>query len=98
MDNEKKSRFGRIKLRTFVLVILAVYAAITFVDQSAKLAELRSQRDALQDELTSLQEEALELEGNLGNLDSMDYVEQVAREELNMVKDGEQAFANAGDR
>jgi cell division protein FtsB len=85
---------GRITPRAVVLVmILLVLGISAFAPVRSFLAQ-RDEIDRLEQEVNELQSERVRLERELERIKDPDYVEQIARQCLGMVRPGEIAFTN----
>jgi cell division protein FtsL len=72
-----------------VAAIIAVYFLATFVGNAIKGRQLDLQEQALNSEIRAQQERYQELQALEQYLKSDEYIEQVAREQLGLVKPGE---------
>ncbi len=82
MTNRKKHRK--------IIYIGLVLAAFAFMLYSGfKLMNLETKKQQALEELEKLQAKEEELNAELRELDSEEYIEQEARSELHMIKDGE---------
>ena len=73
-----------------IIYIAFVLAAFAFMLYSGvRLMNLEAKKQQAQQELEKLQAKEEELNAELRELDSEDYIEQEARSELHMIKDGE---------
>ena len=79
------------KLRPGKIIYIAlVIGAFAFMLVSGvKLMNLETKKQQAQEELKKLQAKEEELNAELRELDSEEYIEQEARSELHMIKDGE---------
>lgn len=76
------------KLAVFSIVFVLI--ALTVVPKAKMIWDLSGRRDKLEQQKTDLVNENNELEKELKRLDSRVAVEKLAREQLGMVKNGEQ--------
>jgi len=76
--------------RKFVAGIFIIFAVLVVLAASGKgLLDLTAEKRAAQEKLKSLNEKAAKLENELTELNSDEYIENAARSELHMIKDGE---------
>ena len=77
-----------------------VYASYTIISQSVELNSRREELDSLnhQIEIVEIKNDYLETVKNYKDDDLSDYIENIAREDLDYVKNGERVFVNiSGD-
>ena len=79
------------------LVILTVmlYAIVTIVTLQPKINALKSEKEALSEEVSVLQQSNLELQEDLAKLGTDASVTKIARERLNLVSDGEVIYIDS---
>lgn len=77
-------------LKLTVFSIIFVLISLTVIPKVKTIWELSARRDRLEQQKASLAKENRELEQELKRLDSRVAVEKLAREQLGMVKNGEQ--------
>ena len=82
---KRKIRTGRALL--FSAVFCGVLAIVAV--QGIKLTRLQIERHNAMAELKALEEQAAQLQNELAELDSQEYIENAARSELHMIKNGE---------
>lgn len=75
-----------------VALLMAVYFLFTFAGNAIKGRQLSLQEEALNSEIRAQQERYQELQALEQYLKSDEYVEQVARQQLGLVKPGETAI------
>ncbi len=83
-----------------VVLIFAVYSVVTLVDLYSQIGEKKSELDAINDEITiqEIKNEEINDLYNSSDEEFSKYVEQIAREDLDYIKQGERVFVNvAGD-
>lgn len=83
-----------------VVLIFAVYSVVTLVDLYSQIGEKKSELDAINDEITiqEIKNEEIDDLYNSSDEEFSKYVEQIAREDLDYIKQGERVFVNvAGD-
>ncbi len=77
----------------FAVLGLVGYFVFTAVDGFVNAGALDTQVVALEQEIADLDWEAEQLSALVSFLDSDEYIERIAREELGLVRPGEEAFA-----
>jgi len=87
--NERKSR---IHISFFVMIVFVVYAVIMLVKQSTIINRQKLEQEDFIRVKTQLESEISSLENELEHVGSDEYVEQIARERLGWVKEGEIKF------
>ncbi len=83
-----------------VVLIFAVYSVVTLVGLYSQIGEKKSELDAINDEITiqEIKNEEINDLYNSSDEEFSKYVEQIAREDLDYIKQGERVFVNvAGD-
>lgn len=86
---EKRRTRKRFKVSHLIILALAVYLGITFINQQSEIKELEKERLQKQQEIERLNSEIMDIEEKLKYTDSLEYIEKMAREELKMVKPDE---------
>ena len=91
-------RFKRSSLLTKILIlVLVVYATVTLVSLQSQVTEKEAEAQALQSDITAAKQENLRLEQAIDALDTDEGVEDVARQKLGWVADGEIVFYDIGN-
>lgn len=87
--------------KSFILLFIAIfafalYSAITIVSQNEAIREKRAELAALEEELQiiEIENDYLEEVKNYKGKDLDEYIENIAREDLDYVKNGERVFIN----
>ena len=80
-----------------LFVLLVVVVAVTLHGQNASYQRLQRQNAALTPELEVLREENRRLTAQIANIDSDTYIEDVARNQLGMVRSNEIVFVEGGE-
>lgn len=96
---QNNERFTRIIL-IVLLVALATYAVITFVTSQSQLAERKQELESINNEIDiqEIKNDEMEKLYNYSGDELSRYIEQIARDELDYVKQGERVFVNvSGD-
>lgn len=82
----KKRRKNKIGIIRIVLLAMLVYILVIMINQNKMMKELEGKKMVLKSNIHILEDEIDELNTELENSDSLEFVEKVAREELGMVK------------
>lgn len=82
--NKKKNK--GIRIRHILILFFIIYVCTTMISQQKKIGELKAQEVKKGKEVKKLEEEVNELDKEIKNSDSLEFIEKVAREELKMVK------------
>ena len=91
-------KFGRSSLITkLVILALAVYATVTLVTIQSQIADKRSQKDALQAEITACRQENERLSDANEAANTAQRVQDIARSKLGLVTEGEIVFYDVGN-
>ena len=91
-------RFKRSSLVTKILIlVLVVYATVTLVSLQSQVTEKEAEALALQSDIAAAKQENLRLQQAIDALDTDEGVENVAREKLGWVADGEIVFYDIGN-
>lgn len=92
--NRKQKRFRFLFLS--VLIILGVYFGNIFLEQTQQSIALKEQKQEELDKINDLNKEIAVLEDQYKRRESMEFVEQVARERLGMIKANEKIIEDEG--
>lgn len=92
----KNRRQRRLKLKAapwvIILCILVIWIGINFARNGVRNYKLRIEIESLQREIAAIELRNQQLEEEILNWQSPEYVERVAREELGLVKPGETVY------
>ena len=80
-----------------VILILVVYATVTLVRLRSQLSENEAEAAGLASSVAGTQQENDRLQSSIDALDTPEGLEQVARDQLGMVSEGEIVFEDVGD-
>lgn len=75
-----------------IVVVIAVIAAFNFYQNIARMNQLENQIEEIEAQITKAEAENDKLKKQLENSNSYEYIEEVAREKLGLVKPGEKMF------
>ena len=87
----RQNKFGMF-LVFLVVIMIGVVVAVRSVDMKATLAENRQREAELQDQIAAEQERAEEIEEMEKYSETLGYTEDVAKEKLGLINDGEIIF------
>lgn len=79
-------------LTKLILVIVGIYLVITFVKQQNKINSYDSNIDYLSSQIDEKEEYKAELSAIKDNINYPEYIEEMAREKLNMYKPNEKVY------
>ncbi len=79
----KKKKFSKVKIILFGIV---VYVMAIIINQNIMMKDLESKKTLLTNDIHILEDEIKEMNEELDNSDSLEFVEKIAREKLGMVK------------
>ena len=82
----------RMFLEFLVVIMIGVVVAVRSVDMKATLAENRQREAELQDQIAAEQERAEEIEEMEKYSETLGYTEDVAKEKLGLINEGEIIF------
>ena len=83
-------------LKKVILIIVGIYLVITFIKQQKKINSYDSNIDYLSTKIEQAQDNKAELTAIRDNINSPEYIEEVAREKLNMYKPNEKVYRDIG--
>lgn len=75
-----------------IVVVIAVIAAFNFYQNIARMNQLENQIEKIEAQIAQAETENEKLKRQLENSNSNEYIEEVAREKLGLVKPGEKMF------
>ncbi|RAK05125.1 cell division protein FtsB [Halanaerobium saccharolyticum] len=75
-----------------IVIVIAVVAAFNFYQNMTKMSQLENQIEEIEAQIAKAEAENEKLKKQLANSDSNEYIEEVAREKLGLVKPGEKMF------
>ena len=81
-------------LKRLVIVCILIYAATTFINQQKILNTYATNKQEVEEKLISAKQEQEELKKIQENVNSKEYIEQNAREKLDMYLPNERAYVN----
>lgn len=79
----------KLTLKNLIILVLSVIFVVSFVRQEKTMKRIEQEREIKQEQLQELEEKNERLQEENAKAQSDEYLEQLARERLNMIKDGE---------
>ena len=82
--------------KSLLILIIGIYAIFTLINQQKMLNQYTSNVEELSKEIQKEKETKEELAQKKDNVDSLEYIEQMAREKLDMYYPNERVYIDAG--
>ena len=82
------------KLKNLAFIVIAVYAVVTFTNQEKILNSYREQKTEIANQIEDAEEQKQQLTISKENANSLEYIEQIAREKLNMYYPNERIYVD----
>ena len=79
-------------LKKIMFVALMIYAIITFINQQKILNSYVVQKESLQEQIAEAKEHQEQLNKEKENVNSSEYIEEIAREKLDMYLSNERVY------
>lgn len=84
---KKKSKTPKhINLSHIIIAMIFLYFAVIFVKQEVVIRDLKKQKQVEMKHLKDLKTEIADLKQKINKSDTVEYIEKIAREELDMIK------------
>ena len=83
-------------LKRILILIIAVYAVFTLVNQQKTLNEYGKNSEELNTQIAEAKEKNEELTEQKDNVNSLEFIEQTAREKLDMYYPNEKVYVDQG--
>ena len=83
-----------VKWRTFIFIGFIIYFIYVFIGQQSTIYSMEERMETIQEKTEEEQRLNKELKNQKEIINSDEYIEQVAREKLGMVKKGEKIFVD----
>ena len=83
-------------LKRILILIIAVYAVFTLVNQQKTLNEYGKNSEELNTQIAEAKEKKKELTEQKDNVNSLEFIEQTAREKLDMYYPNEKVYVDQG--
>ncbi len=100
MSNNKETKKPLLNVRNIILcvvvLVFAIYSVVTLIDLYSQIGEKKSELDDINEEINiqEIKNEEMENLYNYSDEEFSKYVEQIAREEFNYIRQGERVFVN----
>lgn len=91
----KKINFKKLYKRLFVLIFI-IYIVYTLIMQQQTLNAYKAEENKYNEEIEKAQEEHEKLLETKNNINSNEYIEQIAREKLDMYLPNERVYIDIG--
>ncbi len=82
------------KLKNILVIAFIIYAMTTFINQEKVLSSYKNQEEQVASQIEDAKEYQEELNISKENANSLEYIEQVAREKLNMYYPNEKIYVD----
>lgn len=83
------------KIKNILVIAIIIYAMTTFVNQEKVLSSYKEQEEQVENQIEEAQEYQEELNISKENANSLEYIEQIAREKLNMYYPNEKIYVDS---
>lgn len=81
-------------LKKIVFILISIYAIVTFINQQKILNNYTSQVNTLKVEIAEAKERQEQLNSEKENVNSLEYIEALAREKLGMYMPNEKVYVD----
>ncbi len=82
------------KVKNIVVIAFIIYAMTTFINQEKVLSSYKEQEAQVASQIEDAKEYQEELNISKENVNSLEYIEQIAREKLNMYYPNEKIYVD----
>lgn len=82
----KKKQTKKLSIFHILIAIVSIYVVVTFVKQEFILRTLSKDNKTADIELEALERDVSQLKNKIDKSDTVEYIEKIAREELDMIK------------
>lgn len=86
INMRKRKRKKGFRLRHLIMILIVFWLGKNLISQSMMMRDLNKRKAKEEQEIMRLEEEINQLEAEIENKDSLNFVEKVARDELKLVK------------
>lgn len=83
-------------LKRILILIIAGYVIFTLINQQKTLNQYSDNSEKLNSQIAEAQEKKEELNKQKENVDSLEFIERMAREQLDMYYPNERVYVNQG--
>lgn len=87
-------QFFKSKVYKLIVLLLVCYSVYILYTQQIKLNSYAAEKEYYQDKITDLNEQKAELTAEKENVNSPEYIEDIAREKLDMYLPNEKVFVD----
>ncbi len=84
-------------LSKVIILALIAYATVTLISLRGQIADMQASSEQLAEEITSLNEQNLQLTDQIANINTIAGVEEAARNKLGLIAEGEIVFYDIGN-
>lgn len=96
-NRRKKRTNRRLNILFLVSTIITIFLMFTFIGQRIKIANLNKESKLLKVEQENLEKQIDDLVKEIKEVNSLEYIEKKARQELGMIKKDENIYVNPDD-
>ena len=93
VKKKRKKLFGN--FITLVLCVAIIALVFTIISQQTTISKLSKEGDTLKERIAQQEQEKVRIEEQLEAPNELERVEQIAREQLGMLKPGERVFVDS---
>ena len=83
-------------LKRLIILLIAIYFIFTLINQQKTLNQYSRNSEELNTQIADAEEEKEELTKQKDNVDSLEFIEQTAREKLDMYYPNERVYVDQG--
>lgn len=83
-------------LKRLIILLISIYVIFTLVNQQKTLNQYSQNSEELNTQIAEAEEEKEELTKQKDNVDSLEFIEQTAREKLDMYYPNERVYVDQG--
>ena len=83
-------------LKRLIILLISIYVIFTLVNQQKTLNQYSQNSEELNTKIAEAEEEKEELTNQKDNVDSLEFIEQTAREKLDMYYPNESVYVDQG--
>lgn len=92
---KRKKKKSGVNIVTLVLCFFIIFLGVKIICQQPTLSKLNAERQALEQKLQEQEDEQTKISKQKNAPDELERVEQIAREQLGMLKPGERVFVDS---
>lgn len=83
-------------IKKVLIIVFAIYVSITLINQQLTIMRMEDRKAELNEQIQEAKAETEKLNKQLKNASSDAYIEQIAREKLGLIKDGDIIYVDVG--